>query len=99
MNDSPMSGVEMCTEGELKGIHFVNRDTGVADESAPIVWSHEFSGKVNYLPTCVTEATYVINLANLKGHSYGITLCGKNHFGSFINGNTMRPPEGANLHQ
>lgn len=91
--------VEMCTEGELKGIHFVNRDTGVADESAPIVWSHEFSGKVNYLPTCVTEATYVINLANLKGHSYGITLCGKNHFGSFINGNTMRPPEGANLHQ
>ncbi len=91
--------VEMCTEGELKGVRFVDRDTGVADESAPIVWSHSFSGKVNYLPTCVTEATYVINLANLKGHSYGITLCGKNHFGSFINGNTMRPPEGANLHQ
>ncbi len=90
---------EMCTEGELKGVRFVNRDTGVADESAPIVWSHSFSGKVNYLPTCVTEATYMINLANLKGHSYGITLCGKNHFGSFINGNTMRPPEGANLHQ
>lgn len=56
-------------------------------------------GKVNYLPTCVTQANYVINLANLKGHSYGITLCGKNHFGSFINGNLMRPPEGANLHQ
>lgn len=36
---------------------------------------------------------------NLKGHSYGITLCGKNHFGSFINGNALRPPEGANLHQ
>ncbi len=41
----------------------------------------------------------MINLANLKGHSYGITLCGKNHFGSFINGNALRPPEGANLHQ
>ena len=91
--------VEMCTEGELKGVRFVNRDTGVADESAPIVWSYSFSGKVNYLPTCVTEAAYVINLANLKGHSYGITLCGKNHFGSFINGNAMRPPEGADLHQ
>ncbi len=91
--------VEMCTNGELKGIRFVDRDTGVADESAPIVWSYSFSGKANYLPTCVTDATYVINLANLKGHSYGITLCGKNHFGSFINGNTMRPPEGANLHQ
>ncbi len=91
--------VEMCTAGELSGVQFVGRNDGVADESTPINWSHQFSGKVNYLPTCVTEATYLINLANLKGHSYGITLCGKNHFGSFINGNTMRPPEGANLHQ
>ncbi len=47
----------------------------------------------------MTEADYLINLANLKGHSYGITLCGKNHFGSFLNGNAMRPPEGANMHQ
>lgn len=91
--------VELCTAGDLKGIHFIGRDNGTPDENAPINWSHKFSGKVNYLPTCVTEATYVINLANLKGHSYGITLCGKNHFGSFINGNAMRPPEGANLHQ
>ena len=91
--------VELCTKGNLKGIHFVGRNNGVADENAPIQWSYQFSGKMNYLPTCVTEAEYVINLANLKGHSYGITLCGKNHFGSFINGNLMRPPEGANLHQ
>ena len=91
--------VKMCTEGELEGVRFVGRDNGVADENAPINWSYEFSGNVNYLPTCVTEAEYVINLANLKGHSYGVTLCGKNHFGSFINGNAMRPPEGANLHQ
>ncbi len=91
--------VEMCTQNELQGIHFVGRNNGIADEQAPIHWSYSFSGKVNYLPTCVTEATYIINLANLKGHSYGITLCGKNHFGSFINGNALRPPEGANLHQ
>lgn len=91
--------VELCTQGDLQGVNFVGRNNGVADKSAPIVWSQEFSGRVNYLPTCVTEAKYVINLANLKGHSYGITLCGKNHFGSFINGNAMRPPEGANLHQ
>lgn len=91
--------VELCTEGILDGVHFVDRRNGVADENAPINWSYEFSGAVNYLPTCVTEADYMINLANLKGHSYGITLCGKNHFGSFINGNAMRPPEGANLHQ
>lgn len=91
--------VEMCTEGTLEGVHFVDRKNGIADEESPINWSYEFSGAVNYLPTCVTEAEYLINLANLKGHSYGITLCGKNHFGSFINGNAMRPPEGANLHQ
>ncbi len=91
--------VNMCTAGELNGINFTDRNNGTADESAPINWSHEFSGKINYLPTCVTEADYLINLANLKGHSYGITLCGKNHFGSFINGNALRPPEGANLHQ
>ncbi len=91
--------VELCTKGELRGIQFVGRNNGVADETAPIYWSYAFKGAVNYLPTCVTESKYVINLANLKGHSYGITLCGKNHFGSFINGNAMRPPEGANLHQ
>ena len=91
--------VEMCNEGILQGVNFVTRDNGVADENAPIEWSYAFSGNVNYLPTCVTEAKYMINLANLKGHSYGITLCGKNHFGSFINGNAMFPPEGANLHQ
>ncbi len=90
---------DMCTEGILSGVRFVTRKNGVADESAPIMWSQAFSGRVNYLPTCVTEATYIINLANLKGHSYGITLCAKNHFGSFLNGNAMRPPEGANLHQ
>lgn len=95
----PKYMVELCTAGDLKGIHFVGRNNSAADENAPINWSYQFSGKVNYLPTCVTEATYVINLANLKGHSYGITLCGKNHFGSFINGNALRPPEGANLHQ
>ena len=91
--------VELCTQGNLKGVRFVGRNNGVADESALIQWSYPFSGKVNYLPTCVTEAEYIINLANLKGHSYGVTLCGKNHFGSFLNGNAMRPPEGANLHQ
>ena len=91
--------IEMCTSGNLQGVKFVDRDTGVANENVPINWSYKFSGKVNYVPTCVTEAKYLINLANLKGHSYGITLTAKNHFGSFINGNAMRPPEGANLHQ
>lgn len=89
---------EMCTAGRLKGVRFVDRRNGQADGNARIDWSEKFGGAENFLPTCVTEAEYMINLANLKGHSYGITLCGKNHFGSFINGNAMRPPEGANLH-
>lgn len=90
--------VEMCTQGNLSGIHFVGRTNGIADESAPINWSYDVGGDTNYLPACVTEATYMINLANLKGHSYGMTLCGKNHYGSYINSNRMRPPVGANLH-
>ena len=36
-----------------------------------------------YLPTCLTEAKYLINLALLRGHTlFGVTLCAKNHFGT-----------------
>jgi len=36
-----------------------------------------------YLPQCVDEADYLINLALLRAHQMaGVTLCGKNHFGS-----------------
>lgn len=35
------------------------------------------------LPQAVVEATYLINVALLKGHEIsGVTLCAKNHFGS-----------------
>ncbi|TCS81968.1 DUF362 domain-containing protein [Pectinatus cerevisiiphilus] len=96
----PKYMVAMCTEGKLNGVNFVGRDTAVADKTAPIVWSQQFDGSdvVSYLPTVVTEASYIINLANLKGHSWGISLCAKNNFGSFINDNYVRPPVGANLH-
>ncbi len=41
------------------------------------------SVRSDYLPTCITEANYMINIASLKGHACaGITLCAKNHFGS-----------------
>lgn len=95
----PTYMIGLCTKGELEGVQFVGRKNAIADKDKPIEWSYSFRGAVNYLPVCVTEANYIINLANLKEHSYGITLCGKNHFGSFLNGNEMRPPEGANLHQ
>jgi hypothetical protein len=36
-----------------------------------------------YLPTCLTESRYLINLALMRAHTLcGITLCAKNHFGS-----------------
>jgi hypothetical protein len=36
-----------------------------------------------YLPTCVTEAKYLINLALMRAHTmFGVTLCAKNHFGT-----------------
>lgn len=92
--------IALCSEGKLKGVHFVGRDNCTADKSSPIVWSQQFKGSnvTSYFPTCVTEASYIINLANLKGHSWGITLCAKNNFGSFINDNYVRPPVGASLH-
>ena len=48
--------VELGTGGELQGVHFVGRNEGIPDTDAPINWSYSFSGAVNYLPTCVTEA-------------------------------------------
>ena len=38
----------------------------------------------DYLPVDCAEADYLINFACLKGHSSGITLCAKNHYGSLI---------------
>jgi hypothetical protein len=57
-----------------------------------------------HLPTCVTQADYFINLASLKGHGLsGITVCAKNHFGSFMadpdsGGELRQAPKNAGLH-
>ena len=40
-------------------------------------------GGTAYLPQCVTQAKYLINMALLRPHTlFGVTLCAKNHFGS-----------------
>ena len=54
--------------------------------SVPVYWSCRPQGKtLDYLPTCFVEAEYLINFANLKAHvATGVTLCGKNHFGSLV---------------
>jgi hypothetical protein len=52
----------------------------------PFYWSTtDADGKVqDYLPEAVAEADYLINFAVLKGHSAGVSLCGKNHYGTLI---------------
>ena len=37
----------------------------------------------DFIPALYAEADYLINLPVLKGHGAGITLCAKNHYGSY----------------
>lgn len=58
---------------------------GVTLSSVRVYWSSRPTGVANdYLPTYYADASYFINLANLKSHTSnaGVTLCGKNHYGS-----------------
>jgi hypothetical protein len=69
---------------EFQAVKFVggNRTLPIGDISHPIY----FSGNnipVAGVPTVYTEAKYIINMALLRAHTiFGVTLCGKNHFGS-----------------
>ena len=75
------------------------RIAAVGDTSNPL---HTRAG-IAYLPRCVTEAEYLINMALLRPHSlYGVTLCAKNHFGSVhfpsVSGNGGWTPEPLHNH-
>jgi Domain of unknown function (DUF362) len=50
----------------------------------PFYWSTSAAdGKLqDYVPVSFAEADYLINFAVLKGHSSGVTLCGKNLYGA-----------------
>ncbi len=58
----------------------------VQHSNTPFYWStSDADGKLtDYLPVSFAEADYIINFAVLKGHSAGITVCAKNHYGSLI---------------
>jgi hypothetical protein len=58
--------------------------TQVAFSNVPFYWSTAAAnGKVqDYVPVPFAQADYLINFAILKGHSSGITLCGKNLYGA-----------------
>jgi hypothetical protein len=58
---------------------------GVQPSNVPIYWSDYRGQYIDYLPVSFVEADYLINFASLKGHEMaGVTLCGKNHYGSLI---------------
>ena len=91
---------KFCSEGILQNVNFQDSTSTQADKNFPVRWSRNFSGETSYLPTCVTRADYLINFADLKGHSMnGITLTAKNHFGSFINSDRRAAPVVAGLHE
>jgi hypothetical protein len=72
----------------------LGREKYVRDSSTYLHWSDSLTlekdasvsakgGNRTFLLTAVSKATYLINLANLKAHSYaGMTCCAKNHFGT-----------------
>jgi hypothetical protein len=69
-------------------VRFMDR-TGVNGREAPqwvadaLAYSSADVKLGNSLPKAVVDATYLINLALLKGHEIsGVTLCAKNHFGT-----------------
>jgi len=76
---------------EFPGVRCLDR-TGkfgrvkMTESSVPLYWSCNPTGcKQDYVPVSFAEAEYLINLANLKGHTgSGVTLCAKNHYGSLV---------------
>ncbi|MGM0488640.1 MAG: DUF362 domain-containing protein [Planctomycetota bacterium] len=82
---------------EFPGIRFEDRDGGKGrftvqpDHDASVCFSDPdtVGADKTWVPKCVTNATYQINAAVMKGHSLaGVTLCGKNHFGSIYRPDT-----------
>lgn len=71
------------------GVHFVDatggdgREKYAVDPAKPLHLRDQ--GEPLYFPTCVTRATYLINVAGLKGHTLaGMTVCAKNHLGTIL---------------
>lgn len=54
--------------------------------ATPLWWSTTAANgkRQDYIPKPFAEAHYLINFAILKGHSSGITVCGKNLYGSLL---------------
>jgi hypothetical protein len=88
IRDVPAIIFDRCTK-EYPGVHFVDgtgtdgREKAVPDKAHPLVFA---KGDLTfYLPTVVTQADYMINVAGLKGHTMaGMTVTAKNHQGTIL---------------
>ncbi len=76
---------------EFPQVHYLDNYGGSGRTRAefsniPLYWStrQALGKRQDYIPTAFAEADYIINFAILKGHSSGVTLCAKNHYGSLI---------------
>lgn len=74
---------------EFPSIHYVDSTGGAAGREKVVPSSTKMyfaDGTIRTLPTQVVDAKYLINMPLLKRHplNYGVTLSGKNFFGSFI---------------
>ncbi len=76
---------------EFPDVHYVDNYGGSGRtrcefSNVPLYWSTSDADWkwLDYLPVSFAEADYIINFAVLKGHSSGVTLCAKNHYGSLI---------------
>jgi hypothetical protein len=81
------------SDPNFQNVRFVANTTrngrigAVYDPASPVHFANPSVSPPNhataYLPTCVTEANYLIDMALLSAHSmFGVTGCGKNWFGS-----------------
>ncbi len=80
--------------GEFPDVNYLDHQGGTPEHprvaaqnsSVPLYWSNHPSGyQQDYILESYAQATYFINLANFKSHSGGgVTLCAKNHYGSFV---------------
>jgi hypothetical protein len=74
---------------EFPHIHYVDSTGGATGRGQVVASSTKMyfaDGTIRTLPTCVAEAKYVIDMPLLKRHplNNGVTLSGKNFFGSFM---------------
>jgi len=84
IGDPLYNKIHSDSDPKFQAVKFVgqNRIPPVKDMSHPINFSGENIPDAG-VPSVYIEAKYIINMALFRAHTiFGVTLCGKNHFGS-----------------